>query len=114
MRRFSKTTFHCPNCDKILTVATHIGDYIHDCRDFPVIEVNATQDVTNIGDSTEFGAVVVTSLGAQEVMRQGAANTVWGERSSLEGDDVPEFTERGNNQFTKRQRAHFEYIELTF
>jgi len=60
MRRFSKTTFHCPNCDKILTVATHIGDYIHDCRDFPVIEVNATQDVTNIGDSTEFGAVVVT------------------------------------------------------
>ena len=106
------TIGRCPNCRNVVVAARGVTDFVHDCTSFPEVTNNSYQDVVNIGASTEFGAEVITSLGPQEVMRQGMANELDFEAAIIDGDFFGGVTSRGNPKQLTRTRKVFTHFDL--
>ena len=74
----------CPNCQKTIQVADHIGDFIHNCLDGPEVEVLATEDKVRHGDyETDDGDSIKVQQAS--IRFQGIANELQGTRAGTEG-----------------------------
>lgn len=69
--------------------------------------------------STNSGSVVLTTntsthrnVPPQQVLMQGAENTLFGTRADIEGDNLDEHTRRGLRASSHRQRNKMQYIDL--
>lgn len=102
----------CDNCQSYLIASKNTGEIMHNCNDFPENTTNAIEDVTNIGNSEEFGTIV-NGTKPNEVMAQGTANELQGTDASIvDKARFTPLTPRGNRIATHRQRDFFNYIEI--
>lgn len=84
-------------------------DYVHECSSGNVTLDN--EDVVVMGKWSDYTGSDAT-IGAAEVMYQGAENKVFGQRADIEGEDVSEHTRRGERASTHRQRQKLVYKDF--
>lgn len=101
----------CSNCNTVLVVANHSGDYVHNCNDFPNIPTLAQEDVPNIGAATDFDGTTPGEAGIAVNMR-GRVNTLEGSKAWILGGKNTERTPRGNNPQTTRARTYFQHTDM--
>lgn len=97
----------CPRCQRRFIAGFDSTDVVHQCN-----SGNKTldqEDKVVTGDWVDYTGSK-TDISAPNM--QDASNKVWGTRPADEGVKVGEFTVRGNNASTTRQRQHLEYIDL--
>lgn len=84
----------CPHCGEVITFAAHSGDYVHECNsgDTTLDE----EDVVVIGDWSDYS---------------GSGTVINPMLQGMQDCDEKEFTDRGNNAATHRQRQKLTYIE---
>lgn len=101
----------CPACNNIILLANGTTDVIHNCNDFPMNTTVAQEDITNIGNSVEFGNTIQGTK-PNEVMGQGIVNDLEGTYAEILGERFSPLTPRGNRIATHRQSDHYQYIEV--
>ena len=99
----------CPNCNKSYIVGFDTTDYVHQCNSGnPTLD---REDVLVIGDWEDYTGS--GKVPAQQVMRQGMTNELFGTRPKIEyGEDKNADTRRGVNAETHRKRQHQEFIDF--
>lgn len=101
------TVFHCPRCQKRVTISPHSGDYVHRCDSR--VEALDNEDVPFMGTATDYTGT--TEFPTRKVSWQGVENTVFGTKADVEGANIDRYTSRGNRTKTHRTRQHLEYVE---
>jgi hypothetical protein len=102
---------YCPHCNKSYTIGFDTKDVIHICNSgIPSKDQDDTVVIGNWIDSDGSSGV----KGAQEVMRQGTENKLFGTRPAIEdGEKQHDLTARGARVSTHRQTQHEEYINIS-
>ena len=102
------TLHFCPRCQRRYVISEGTGevDFVHECDSGNLTLDN--EDVVKTGDWEDYtGSEAVNNANLQ-----GTENKLFGTRAGIEGEDLGEFTRRGNRASTRRQRQHFEFINL--
>lgn len=106
------TIFICPRCQARLMANNHNTDYVHDCNENPeASKAQKEEDVIVYGSWNDYTGSATKN--PQEKQFEGLKNTVFGTRAWVEGEHVPERSDRGASKNTNRQRRHLEYIKDT-
>jgi hypothetical protein len=100
----------CPTCNKRYVVDNNISDYVHVCNSG---NLAIDQEDIVVTGNWEEGDGSTGKKGAQEVMRQGAENKLFGKRADIEGIRQQDLTPRGKRKSTHRQRQVDTYINFT-
>lgn len=101
----------CPNCNQNYSCSDDNSDFLHSCYDYisSVGSSLAQEDVKVIGDWVDYTGSATVQTTQQQTA--GQANIVWGQRPSIEnGIRIPQFSPRGKNIQTFRQRGYLHYI----
>ena len=96
----------CPRCQRRVLTEHNEEDIIHECNSAnPTID---NEDVVVNGDWEDF-----TGSGVEVGINfRGAENKLFGTRAGIEGNNLEEFTTRGNRASTTRQRQYLQFIKL--
>lgn len=97
----------CPRCERRIVWDSQTQDFEHTCN-----SGNATLDNEDIVVMGSWEDYTGSDTNVGNVMMQGAENKLFGTDAQLEGEDVGEFTRRGERASTHRQRQHLEFIKL--
>ena len=96
----------CPRCNQRYIVDPNCDDFQHECSSGNKTLDN--EDIVVIGDWSDY-----TGSGIRHnALTQGSENTLFGTRAAIEGENEENKTRRGLRSSTRRQRQHFEHIEL--
>lgn len=99
----------CPNCQQRYAVPFGVTDFVHECNSGNL--ALDQEDVVVTGNWEDFSGSGAKA--PQAVLMQGAENKLWGTDAAIEGENVENFTRRGERASTRRQRQYFQYIEST-
>jgi len=104
------TARECSHCRKIVFFDPRMGDFVHDCGDFPVSTARGTEDVPVMGNWSDYTGSNTDSTLQANVRNQGTAASNFGTRGCSLGHKNYDRTVHGNRSSTHRTRSHLQYF----
>ena len=102
------TIIICKRCHQRIVIDPNVKDFVHICNsNIKTLDEEDKLVVGNWEDYTGSGTV-----NSADVRYAGVVNKLFGQRASIEGEDVKDLTKRGKRKSTHRVRQHLEYIEI--